>query len=341
VRNPDLMLRNWAIVGLLGVCSLLSGCTTEETTTEGTGILLVANRGAGNIAQFRRASTAEGAILPQTYIRGSNTRLSQPGQLSYDATTKRLIVPNGGDNSILFFDDVLNQAEGVPPTRSISGVGTQLNRPVGVILDSGHDELYVANGGTNNVIVFSNASTIEGGTAPLRTLGGSSTRISSISAIWLDSSTDRLWVADPVANSLLVFNGASTINGNVPPNRVVLGTNTRLTSPQSLLFINKQLFVGCTSSILRFDQSDSIDGNIAPTAVIEGTATLLSRPQQMAFRPDKEELFVADTGASAVFVYENPTSINGGPAPLRRIQGSQTGFADPAGLVLDFSAEQP
>ncbi|MBN9420178.1 MAG: hypothetical protein J0I12_32310 [Candidatus Eremiobacteraeota bacterium] len=334
------MLRTWisALLVCAGLC--LTGCSTEETTDEGTGILLVANRGASSIAQFKRASSAEGAILPQTTIRGANTRLSQPGQISYDATTKKLIVPNGGDNSVLFFDDVLNQSEGVPPTRFLTGLGTQLNRPVGVQLDSAHDQLYVANGGSNNIVVFGNASTIEGGTAPVRTLSGSSTRISGISAMVLDSNNDRLWVADPVANALLVFNNASTLNGNVPPNRYILGTNTKLTSPQSLLFINSQLFVACTSSILRFDQSDSIDGNIAPTATIEGTATLLSRPQQMVLRPDKDELFVVDSGASAVLVYENPATINGGPSPLRRIQGAQTGFSDPAGLALDFSANQ-
>lgn len=334
------MLRNWllALTVCLSVC--LAGCSTEESSEEGTGVLLVSNRGGDAILHFKRASTAEGAILPQTYIRGSNSRISQPGQLSYDATTKKLIVPNGGDNSILFFDDVLNKSEGAPPTRFLTGMGTQLNRPIGVQLDSAHDQLYVANGGSSSIVIFGNASTIEGGTAPLRTISGSSTRLSGISAMLLDTNNDRLWVADPVANALLVFNNASTLNGNVPPNRYILGTNTRLASPQSLLLINSQLFVGCTSSILRFDQSDSIDGNIAPTATLAGTATLLSRPQQMALRPDKEELFVVDSGASAVLVYENPTTINGGPSPLRRIQGSQTGFSDPAGIALDFSANQ-
>jgi DNA-binding beta-propeller fold protein YncE len=333
------MLRYW-IVAALVCASLFTGCSTEDTEEEGTGEMLVSNRGAATIAHFKRASTAEGAILPQTYLRGSNTRLAQPGQLSYDATSKRLIVPNGGDNSILFFDDVLNVSESVPPRRFLTGIGTQLNRPVSVHYDSGHDQLYVANAGSNSIVIYGNASTIEGGTAPLRTLSGSATKISSVSAILLDTGSDRLWVADPVANALLVFNNASTLNGNVPPNRYILGTNTRLLAPQSLLFINKQLFVGCTSAILRFDESDSIDGNVAPTAFIQGSATLLSRPQQMVLRPDKEELYVVDSGAAAVLVYENPTTINGGPSPLRKIQGSQTGFMDPVGLALDFSVNQ-
>lgn len=333
-------MRNWVIVGMACVCLFVTGCSTNEDEEDGTGVLLVANRGAATIAHFKRATTAEGAILPQVFLRGANTRLNQPGQLNYDAAARRLIVPNGGDNSILFFDDVLNSAEGVPPRRFLSGTGTQLNRPVSVHLDTSHDELYVANGGSNSVVVFSNASTIDGATAPLRTLSGSNTKISSISAIWLDSGTDRLWVADPVGGALLVFNNASTLNGNVPPNRTIVGSNTRLLSPQSMLFINKQLFVGCTSSILRFDNSDTLDGNIAPTTIIEGSTTLLSRPQQMVLRPDKDELYVVDAGAAAVLVFEKPETFTGAPPPLRKILGAQTGFVDPVGLVLDLTATE-
>ncbi|MBS2035061.1 hypothetical protein JST97_08730 [bacterium] len=328
------------LAGLLGAGLLIAGCSTEEAEDLGKGDLLIANRGGGSIAHFKHASKAEGAILPQTWIRGASTYLSQPGQLAYDVTSKRLIVPNGGDNSILFFEDVLNASEGVPPRRRLMGVGTQLSRPVSVQLDAGRDQLYVANGGSNSVVVFGSASTIDGATAPLRTLSGSSTKITSVSAIWLDTTNDRLWVADPVAGALLVFNGASTVNGNVPPNRYIIGTNTKLLAPQSLLFINKQLFVGCTSSIIRFDNSDSIDGNIAPTAMIQGTATQLSRPQQMALRSDKDELYVVDAGAAAVFVFDTPETVNGGPAPLRRIQGAQTGFADPVGLALDMTTSE-
>ncbi|MFN8611062.1 MAG: hypothetical protein U0931_26200 [Vulcanimicrobiota bacterium] len=325
---------------LLSAVLLVTGCSTEEPVDEGKGDLLVSNRGGGSIAHFKHASKAEGAILPQTWIRGANTFLSQPGQIAYDTGSKRLIVPNGGDSSILFFEDALNASEGVPPRRRLMGLGTQLSRPVSVQLDSARDQLYVANGGSNSVVVFGGAGTIDGATAPLRTLSGSSTKITAISAIWLDSANDRLWVADPVAGALLVFNGASTLNGNVPPNRYINGSNTKLVSPQSLLFINKQLFVGCTSSIVRFDDSDSIDGNTAPTALIQGTSTGLSRPQQMALRPDKDELYVADAGAAAVFVFDTPETVNGGPAPLRKIQGAQTGFADPVGLALDFTTSQ-
>lgn len=325
---------------LLCIGTLIAGCSTQETEDLGKGDLLVSNRGGGSIAHFKHATKAEGSILPQTWIRGANTHLSQPGQLAYDVSSKRLIVPNGGDNSILFFEDVLNASEGVPPRRRLMGVGTQLSRPVSVQLDGGHDQLYVANGGSNSVLVFGNASSIDGATAPLRTLSGSATKITSLSAIWLDTANDRLWVADPVAGALLVFNNASTINGNVPPTRYINGTNTKLLAPQSLLFINKQLFVGCTSSIVRFDNSDSIDGNIAPTALIQGTSTQLSRPQQMALRPDKDELYVVDAGAAAVFVFDTPETVNGGPPPLRKIQGAQSGFADPVGLALDLTTSE-
>lgn len=317
---------------------LLVGCsTTQEEEEQGQGVLFVSNRGASNLARFDEATTVNGDVLPQRLIRGNLTRLLQPGALTYEAASRRMYVPNGGDSSILVFDNVREASENVPPTRILFGLGTQLSRPVHVQLDPARDLLYVANGGTSSVTVYANASTIQGGVAPVRTLAGSSTQIGAISFLWLDIENDRLWVADPVSSSLLVFNQISTLNGNVPPTRVISGSNTRLASPQALLLVGKRLYVACTSAILRFEDADAITGNVAPTASITGPATILSRPQQMALRADKDELYVADSGASAVLVFSNASTANGGPPPIRRIFGTLPGFTDVVGLVLDFS----
>jgi DNA-binding beta-propeller fold protein YncE len=195
----------------------------------------------------------------------------------------------------------------------------------------------VANAGTNSVLVYANASALQGGVAPVRTLAGSDTKIGGISHLWLDTQNDRLWVVDPITNSLLVFNSASALNGNIPPARIITGSNTRLQAPQSILLVGRRLYVACTGSILRFEDADALTGNIAPTAVLGGLTTGLSRPQQMALRADKDELYVADAGAGALFVFANASTANGAVVSLRRIQGPLTNFLDITGLVLDFS----
>lgn len=316
---------------------LAMGCTTGEERVKGLGHLYVSNRAGANLERFAEATTVAGDVLPEATVRGNLTRLSQPGFLTYHPQPKRMYVPNGGDNSILVFDNFPNDAENVPPTRIVSGPGTQLSRPVQVELDTTNDLLYVANAGNNSILVFANASTIQGGVAPSRILSGANTRIGAISAIHLDTAQDRLWVADPVAGALLVFNGASGLNGNVPPVRVIQGANTQLASPQFMLFQSRRLYVSCTNALVRFEDSDSINGNVAPTAVVSGLATALSRPQQLALRLPEEELYVMDAGASAVLVFAHPSSASGAPTPLRKLLGPRTGFSDAVGLILDLT----
>lgn len=328
-----MLSRIWILLTLL----VLVGCaTTQEEDEVGQGVLLISNRGASNLARFEEATKLAGDLVPRAFLRGQLTRLSQPGLLTYLPNERRLFVPNGGDHSILVFDNVRSIQENVPPTRILFGPGTQLSRPVHVQLDAGRDLLYVANAGTSSIQVYANASTIQGGVAPVRVLSGSDTKIGAISSIWLDVEQDRLWVADPIGNQLLVFHQASVFNGNVPPNRIISGGNTRLQAPQSMLLLGKRMFVANTGSILRFEDADALQGNLAPTAVLSGTGTALVRPQQMVLRSDKDELFVVDA-AGAVLVFANASTANGTPLPLRRIQGSLTGLVDPVGLVLDLN----
>lgn len=319
---------------------LAMGCTTEqEVELEGSGQMWVSSRSTSVISRFERASNAEGDIVPTSLLRGNLTRLAQPALLTYDNDNDRLFVANSGDNTILIYDQFSEAVENVPPARILQGPNTLLNRPVQVKFDSGNDLLYVANAGDNSITVFANASTVDGAIAPLRTLRGSNTRMSSISSFELDIPQDRLWVANPQGNSLLVFDNLSTLNGDVPPVREVAGGNTRLQAPQYLLRDGQVMYVSCTGTLLRFEGIDSLAGDIAPTAFVTGQVTGLVRPQQLALRVDRDELYVADSGANGILVFAEASTANASPAPLRRLQGSRTGFAEITGLILDLDED--
>ena len=60
-----------------------------------------------------------------------------------------------------------------PPTRTLTGPATGLNKPFGLALDLVHDELVVADYGNNAITVY--ARTAQGDIAPLRTLAGPAT----------------------------------------------------------------------------------------------------------------------------------------------------------------------
>lgn len=313
---------------------LCCACSTQDEEG-GTGVIYVSNQGSNSLARFSRATTAQGDVLPQVSLRGQLTRLNSPGFLTYDPLADRMIVPNG-DNSILFFDGIHGLAENAPPLRFLSGLSSQLNRPTQVVLDLRQDLLYVANSGGGNVLVFANASSLQGSVAPIRVLSGPATRLSSVASIALDSENDRLWVADSTANAILVYEGASSLNGAVPPSRVISGNNTRLSSPGFLLLDGQHLWVSCNQSILRFQGSVDLQGDVAPVASISGSATGLVRPAQLRRRADNDELYVADTGASALLVFERSSSANGAPPPRRRIFGVRPGLTQVTGLVLDL-----
>lgn len=328
--------------GLLFVGLLAFACTTDkESSDAGKGYLIVANRGGSSLARFAHATTVNGNVVPKNYVRGGLTRLQQPGYLLYDSGQDRMYVPNAGDNQILIFDQFSTLTENVAPTTYLQGAGTQLSRPVQIKLDAGRSLMYVANAGSNAVTVYNTSSSLQGNIAPVRQLSGGSTKIGGISSIELDVANDRLWVADPVGNSLLVFENASSLNGNVPPTRQLSGTNSRLQAPQFLLLDGNRLFVSNTSGWLRFEDSTALSGDVAPTAVVTGADTGLSRPQQIVLDTENDELYVADSGTSAILIFKSPRTASGAPPPTRKISGSNPGFSDVSGLVLDLTHSEP
>lgn len=336
VNLRDVWIRK--VVAVLCLASLFA-CTTvdEDSEDDGKGTIMVSLRASSSLARFRRATTANGNVVPKNYVRGGLTRLSQPVLLTFEDLQERLYVPNSGDNSVLFFDNIREAVENQPPTRFLQGAGTQLNRPVQVKLDRGRDLLYVANAGSNAVLVFNAPDALSANVAPVRTLSGGNTRLQGISSIELDTSNDRLWVADSTANAVFVWENASSLNGNVPPGREIRGGNTRLLSPQYLLLDDSRLFVACSESILRFENAGNAVGNIAPTAVVTGANTNLNRPQQMQMDTEENVLYVADAGTSAILVFDSARTATGAPVPVRKILGANTTLSDVTGLILDLA----
>ena len=329
-------MRRWLVIALIA-----GGCYMEnQGNSGGSGQIFTSNRGSSTVTRFERASNVEGDVVPTSIIRGQMTQLSQPGYLTYDASSDRLYVANSGANSILIFDNASTLTENSPPTRFFEGGSTQLNRPVQVKIDNERDEMYVANAGSSAVTVYGSASTLQGSAAPLRTLSGSGTRLSGLSSIEIDFTNNQLYLADPIGNQILVFENANSTNGSVPPRRIISGGNTQLAAPQYLLRDGNTLYVSCTNALLRFANLDTLEGNLAPTATITGQVTALSRPQQLSLDLEDGTLYVADSGASAVLVFANIETAEGAPAPLRRITGGNTQFTEVAGIVYDPTPEE-
>ena len=168
---------------------------------------------------------------PNRTIIGAATALSSPSGIYVDTTNDQIYVANTGSNSILVFNNAGTVSGNVTPTRIIAGGLTTLSTPSDIFVDTTNDQIYVANTGSNSILVFNNAGTVSGNVTPARIIAGGLTTLSTPNGIYVDIANDLLYIANSGANSILVFNGASTVSGNVAPTNVISGTSTTLNTP--------------------------------------------------------------------------------------------------------------
>ena len=244
--------------------------------------LYVANVGAASIGIFDNASTANGNIAPSRTIVGASTGLTRPSGMWYDSASDTLYVSDQTGNSVVVFANVSTLNGNVAPTRTISGANTTLSTPVGIWYDLLTNELYVANYGNATIDIFDNANTLNGNIAPSRVISGSNTTFLNPVALWLDNSSDQLYVTDYSKGAVDVFDNASSVNGNIAPSRIISGTNTTLSIPWTMWLdsSNNQLYVsnGVGQSVVVFDGADTLNGNVAPSRSIAGVNTGLGQP---------------------------------------------------------------
>jgi len=88
---------------------------------------------------------------------------------------------------------------------------------MGMSLDATHDEIAVANYGTNSVLFFRRDAS--GNVAPVRVIKGNRTGIVGPMGVAIDVKNDELWVTNYSEHTAVVF--ARTAGGNVAPKRVL------------------------------------------------------------------------------------------------------------------------
>lgn len=137
---------------------------------------------------------------------------------AYDAGTSNSALALGGHfllPSITVFEE---SAKGdVKPVRKIQGSQTRLNWPMGIDIDTAHNEIAIANNGDDAVLIFDR--TVDGDAAPRRAIRGPRTGISSPMGVAIDTKNEELWVANYGDHTALVF--SRTASGDVSPKRII------------------------------------------------------------------------------------------------------------------------
>jgi hypothetical protein len=168
-----------------------------------------------------------------------------------------------------------------------------------------------------------------------RIIVGPNTFLSSnITGFALDAANDRLYVANGL--SVLVFNNASTADGNIAPSRVIP------TSSNSLFLdtVNNWLYVADTSSVIRVFDNASTTTSATPARSI--TLSTGGSVFGVAVDVSKNILYALVSQSSApnysVRVIEAANALDGSVTPTRTIELNST--ITNCGLFLDAAADR-
>ena len=196
------------------------------------------------ILVYRRE--AKGLEAPLRSIRGLSTGLADPHGIYLDDTNNEIIVANHGNwnsqgsRSVEVVRDPgqLSRTEvpmegrfqlpslttypraakgNINPLRTIQGSRTELDWPMGIDVDTAHNEIAVANNGDNSILVFQR--TASGNVAPVRVIRGHRTSIDHPMGVAIDTKNDEIYVANFGEHSALVF--ARTAKGDEAPKRII------------------------------------------------------------------------------------------------------------------------
>ncbi len=210
---------------------VLAGGTTGIVKAHGVAVDSTRNllyvSGDQGILVFDNVDTLDGDVAPLHTISGASTTISGGGELrmALDEANDRLYVtdPNRVPDGVLVFDNVSTLDGDVAPSRVIAGASTNLSYPWGIAIDVGRDLLYIGDQVTNGVYVFANASTADGDIAPTHAITGPTSTIAGVSDTFVDEATDTLYITDADSDRVLVWDNASTVDGDIAPSRAVSG----------------------------------------------------------------------------------------------------------------------
>lgn len=238
---------------------------------------------------------------------------------------------------IVGITNVEGQVDTAPP---LTGSTTQLSRPQYLALHSGTNDLIVADQGTVAILFFNDPTNRDGNTPPNRRLLGPATQMVGPVQAYVDVTTDELYVLDRAGNQVLVYASASTIDGDVAPDRRIGGANSGINNPSSFLFRESsgQMIVVNPGELLTFEDYSQANGDPAPIGRVGGGATTFNS-LQFAVINASGALFAVDSGTGSLLYFEAFDFDQSGQAPTRTISGGNTGIVNPGQFSLTASDE--
>jgi len=271
-----------AVTGNVAPTTHLAGALTvldspADAVVNLAGRLIVANSLGRSLTSYDDAAAAGGDQAPDGHVSGGNTLLFEPVSLAINLAQDLLFVAEVANDDILVFAGTGGTLDGnVPPVRAIASV--DLNNPFGIDLGANGD-LYVANNGPDDVVVFANAGALNGNVNATRIIN--SAVFGSLFDVFVDDN-DTMFVVDAMDGEVYVFSDASSLDGGVTP-------DFTLQVPQAVQLTAIVVDSNGTGYIADFgagavyvyDNVSTQSGAVNPDRIISGDQTQLSGPVRL------------------------------------------------------------
>lgn len=296
------------------------------------GIVLLSDAGAASIREIVGITNADSALATAPALTGNITRLSRPQYLALQTATNDLVVADQGTAAILFFNDPTNAEGNTPPGRILVGPATELVSPVQAYVETTADELYVLDRGSNMVLVYPMASTIDGDVAPVRRIGGANSGINSPASFLFRESSGQMVVINP--NEILTFETFTTASGDPAPVGRVGGGGTTFSNLVFAVIDSAGGLIAVdsgTSSILYFESFQFDQSGVAPTRTIVGGNTGIVTPGQFSLTTGGD-LYLAN--GTEVLFFQSVTTLEGNVFPNRRFSAVGPTLQSLRGLLI-------
>jgi DNA-binding beta-propeller fold protein YncE len=290
-------------------------------------LVAVADENKFSLRTYDRQPITAGVADPRTVITGTKSGIDFVCGVALDPINKQLYTANNDTAADLM---VFNyDAHGdVSPERVLTPASTGT---WGVALDLVHDEVAVSVQHVNKVAVYRRLAS--GDEKPLRIIQGPHTGLSDPHGLGIDADTNEIFVANHDSYHE-VLTGED--DRNAVTAQIARGTATAqsFSGERIELRSSKGNFVEPSITVhSRLAQDDA-----APLRVIRGPKTELNLPMKIFVDTIHDEIFIANSGSSAILVFSRTAA--GDVAPIRKIQGPATALNRPVGLFVDVKNDE-
>jgi 6-phosphogluconolactonase (cycloisomerase 2 family) len=251
------------------------------------------------------AHDASGNVAPKRVLHTPHRIYS----ISIDEVRKELYATVEYPPEVVVFKKDANGED--QPLRRIVGDKAHLEGPHGIAVDVKDGLLFVNNwgygGGFNepgtghftapSINIYSIDA--KGDVAPIRTIQGDKTQMNWPGNMTFNADTEELFIANDADQSVLVFGGLKTAQGNVAPVRILKGNKTKLNYPTGVFVDNKhqELWVSNLGNASANVYPLNANGNVAPFRTIRSaplghSSLTFGRTAAVAYDPNRQEILV-------------------------------------------------